>query len=113
VALLRLCIRLTHKDEMVSDILQAIELLGTLPHEVINSVGEQMMAGILNLIKSDANYIRGKKPWETVFTLLRETATHPQASKYSFDAAASLVRESKNINSDNFNECVELLAEFA
>ncbi|RHZ59918.1 hypothetical protein Glove_360g53 [Diversispora epigaea] len=113
VALLRLCIRLTHKDEMVSDILQALELLGALPLEVINSVGEQMMAGILNLIKSDAAYIRGRRPWETVFTLLSATATHPQASKYSFDAISSLVRENKNINSDNFNECVELLAEFA
>lgn len=43
---------------MASDILQALELLGTLSPEVINSVGEQMMAGILNLIKSDAAYIR-------------------------------------------------------
>ncbi|CAJ0754577.1 5076_t:CDS:2, partial [Entrophospora sp. SA101] len=38
VALLRLCIRLTHKDEMVFDILLALELLATLPHDVINSV---------------------------------------------------------------------------
>ncbi|KAF0385373.1 Sec7-domain-containing protein [Gigaspora margarita] len=113
VALLRLCIRLTHKDEMVSDILQTLELLGALPLDVVNSVGEQMMAGILNLIKSDAAYIRGKRPWKTVFTLLHATSTHPQASKYSFDAISSLVRENKNINSDNFNECVELLAEFA
>ena len=43
---------------MVNDILQALELLGALPVDVINSVGEQMMAGILNLIKSDASYIR-------------------------------------------------------
>ncbi|CAG8524766.1 14259_t:CDS:2, partial [Racocetra fulgida] len=71
---------------MVSDILQTLELLGALPLDVVNSV---------------------------VFTLLHATSTHPQASKYSFDAISSLVRENKNINSDNFNECVELLAEFA
>ncbi|CAG8495510.1 3078_t:CDS:10 [Funneliformis caledonium] len=118
VALLRLCIRLTHKviesnDEMVNDILQALELLGALPEEVINSVGEQMMAGILNLIKSDASYIRGKKPWTNVFILFKATVTHPQASRYSFEAIATIIKENKCINRDNFNECVELLTEFA
>ncbi|CAI2169955.1 2331_t:CDS:10 [Funneliformis geosporum] len=113
VALLRLCIRLTHKDEMVNDILQALELLGALPEDVINSVGEQMMAGILNLIKSDVSYIRGKKPWANVFILFKATVTHPQASKYSFEAIATIIKENKCINRDNFNECVELLTEFA
>ncbi|GBB94028.1 hypothetical protein RclHR1_02280001 [Rhizophagus clarus] len=113
VALLRLCIRLTHKDEMANDILQALELLGTLPIDIVNSVGEQMMAGILNLIKSDASYIRGKKPWVNIFILFKATAAHPQASKYSFEAIVFIIKENKNINSDNFNECVELLTEFA
>ncbi|CAJ0627581.1 11413_t:CDS:10 [Entrophospora sp. SA101] len=113
VALLRLCIRLTHKDEMVFDILLALELLATLPHDVINSVGEQMMAGILNIIKSDPSCIKGKRPWESVFKLLRATSTHPQASKYSFDVITFLIKEKKSINLDNFNDCVELLAEFA
>ncbi|CAJ0745271.1 24891_t:CDS:10 [Entrophospora sp. SA101] len=113
VALLRLCIHLTHKDEMISDILLALELLATLPDDVINSVGEQMMAGILNIIKSDPSYIKGKRPREPVFKLLRATSTHPQASKYSFDVITLLIKEKKGINLDNFNDCVELLAEFA
>ncbi|CAG8666174.1 10931_t:CDS:10, partial [Ambispora leptoticha] len=113
VALLRLCIRLTHKEEMVSDVLQSLELLKALPREVINAVGEQMMAGILNLIKSDASYIRGKAPWETVFYLLSATSNHPQASKYSFETIACLVGEHKNISIHNFSESVELLTEFA
>src|SRR5436305_1188277 len=58
-------------------------------------------------------YTRGRKPWANVFTLFKATATHPQASKYSFEAIASIIKENKNINSDNFNECVELLTEFA
>ena len=45
--------------------------------------------------------------------MFKTTATHPQASKYSFEAIASIIEENKNINSDNFNECVELLTEFA
>ncbi|CAG8513943.1 11930_t:CDS:10 [Ambispora gerdemannii] len=113
VALLRLCIRLTHKEEMVSDVLQSLELLKALPLEVINAVGEQMMAGILNLIKSDASYIRGKAPWETVFYLLGATSNHPQASRYSFETIACLVGEHKNISIHNFSESVELLTEFA
>ncbi|KAG9300462.1 hypothetical protein G9A89_010088 [Geosiphon pyriformis] len=113
VALLRLCIRLTHKDEMASDVLKSLELLKALPLEVINSVGEQMMAGILNLIKADASYIRGKALSETIFALLSSTSNHPQACKYSFDAVASLVIEYKNISTHNFSECVELLTDFA
>ncbi|CAG8585934.1 8500_t:CDS:10, partial [Paraglomus occultum] len=112
VALLRLSIRLTHKEEMVSDVLRSFELLRALPTDIIHSVGEQMMAGVYNLIKADSSYIRGQASWETLFGLLRANSTHPQASKYSFDTLV-LINESENVNSDNFNESVELLTEFA
>ena len=43
---------------MVSDVLRSFELLRALPTDIIHSVGEQMMAGVYNLIKADSSYIR-------------------------------------------------------
>ncbi|RUS35496.1 hypothetical protein BC938DRAFT_482565 [Jimgerdemannia flammicorona] len=115
VGLLRLCIRLAHKEEMVSEVFQCLELLLALPPQAMNSVSEQMMAGVLNLIKAEQSCITSRTHWETIFTLLSASATHPEASKYAFEATTCLLSESSNtsIHEDNFSGVVELLGKFA
>src|SRR5690606_19977735 len=64
VGLLRLCIRLAHKDDMAQEVLDALDLLLGLPIDIVPEVAEQMMAGVLNLLKADNTCLRPNLNWD-------------------------------------------------
>lgn len=123
VSLLRLSIRVAHKEEMVEDVCRALELLRSLPQEVMNSVAEQMMAGILVLIKSSETTVTVDPAFtEPILSLLSVATLHPDAAKYAFDAVSILLSSEASsaasgtgmgVNPDNFGEFVDVLINFS
>ncbi|KAF9184746.1 GDP/GTP exchange factor for ARF [Haplosporangium sp. Z 767] len=115
VGLLRLCIRLAHKDDMCKEVLDALDLLLGLPIDVVPEVAEQMMAGVLNLLKADSSCVRPNLNWDVLFALLSSTSNHPEAAKYSFEAISMFVAENdgENVSVENYADCVDLLIRFA
>ncbi|KAK5816093.1 hypothetical protein F5H01DRAFT_343687 [Linnemannia elongata] len=115
VGLLRLCIRLAHKDDMSKEVLDALDLLLGLPIDVVPEVAEQMMAGVLNLLKADTSCVRPNLNWDVLFALLSSTSNHPEAAKYSFEAISMFVAENdgENVSVENYADCVDLLIRFA
>ncbi|KAF9952151.1 GDP/GTP exchange factor for ARF [Mortierella alpina] len=115
VGLLRLCIRLAHKDDMSKEVLEALDLLLGLPIDVVPEVAEQMMAGVLNLLKADTSCVRPNLNWDVLFALLSSTSNHPEAAKYSFEAISMFVAENdgENVSVENYADCVDLLIRFA
>ncbi|KAG0032094.1 GDP/GTP exchange factor for ARF [Podila clonocystis] len=115
VGLLRLCIRLAHNDEMNKEVLDALDLLLGLPIDVVPEVAEQMMAGVLNLLKADSSCVRPNLNWDVLFALLSSTSNHPEAAKYSFEAISMFVAENdgENVSVENYADCVDLLIRFA
>ncbi|KAF9978303.1 GDP/GTP exchange factor for ARF [Actinomortierella ambigua] len=115
VGLLRLCIRLAHKDDMSQQVLDALDLLLGLPIDVVPEVAEQMMAGVLSLLKADTTCVRPNLNWEVLFALLSSTSNHPEAAKYSFEAISMFVSENDggNVGVENYADCVDLLIRFA
>ncbi|GJJ73716.1 golgi-specific brefeldin A-resistance guanine nucleotide exchange factor 1 [Entomortierella parvispora] len=115
VGLLRLCIRLAHKDDMSKEVLDALDLLLGLPIDVVPEVAEQMMAGVLNLLKADSSCVRPNLNWDVLFALLSSTSNHPEAAKYSFEAISMFVAENdgENVSVENYADCVDLLIRFA
>ncbi|KAI9005729.1 hypothetical protein DFJ74DRAFT_691912 [Hyaloraphidium curvatum] len=125
VSLLRLSIRVAHKEEMVEDVCRALELLRSLPQDVMNSVAEQMMAGILVLIKSSESTVTVNPAFtEPILSLLSVATLHPDAAKYAFDAVTILLSDSTattngavpsgvGVNPDNFGEFVDVLINFS
>ncbi|KAJ3113573.1 GDP/GTP exchange factor for ARF [Phlyctochytrium bullatum] len=129
VGLMRLIIRLVHQvkvlwidqrltddeDDMVATVLQSLDLLVGLPSEAFGIVAEQVIAGLLTLIKLDQSILLRHSKWHTVLQLLSATATHPEASKSGFEIATLLVNESADsiVTVENFGECVDLFIGFA
>ncbi|KAG0371001.1 GDP/GTP exchange factor for ARF [Gamsiella multidivaricata] len=115
VGLLRLCIRLAHNDDMSKQVLDALDLLLGLPIDVVPEVAEQMMAGVLTLLKADTSCVRPNLNWDVLFALLSSTSNHPEAAKYSFEAISMFVAENGggNVSVENYADCVDLLIRFA
>ncbi|KAG0227252.1 GDP/GTP exchange factor for ARF [Mortierella sp. GBA43] len=115
VGLLRLCIRLAHNDDMDKEVLDALDLLLALPIDVVPEVAEQMMAGVLTLLKADTSCVRPNLNWDVLFALLSSTSNHPEAAKYSFEAITMFVAEKdgENVSVENYADCVDLLIRFA
>ncbi|KAJ3208352.1 GDP/GTP exchange factor for ARF [Dinochytrium kinnereticum] len=102
-------------DEMVSRVFESLDLLSNLPPEAFNIVAEQVMAGILSLVKLDQTIISRHSRWTSVLHLLSATATHPEAIKSGFEIACILVNENSDsmVSVENFGECVDLFIGFA
>ncbi|KAF9437726.1 GDP/GTP exchange factor for ARF [Entomortierella beljakovae] len=115
VGLLRLCIRLAHNDDMNKEVLDALDLLLGLPIDVVPEVAEQMMAGVLTLLKADTACVRPNLNWDVLFALLSSTSNHPEAAKYSFETISIFVAENdgENVSVENYADCVDLLIRFA
>ncbi|KAJ3296061.1 GDP/GTP exchange factor for ARF [Rhizoclosmatium sp. JEL0117] len=114
VGLMRLLIRMVHKEDMLPQVFQAIELITSLPQETISVVAEQLMAGFLQLIKTDPSLILRYPKWDAVLHLLSSTSMHFEASRFSLEAACILVSDGSNssLTADNFGDCVDLLLSF-
>jgi hypothetical protein len=102
------------QEDMSSYLFQALEMLMSLPSEQLSPVVEQLLAGLLLLVKTDPSILNRYGKWEVVLHLLSATAMHPEAAKYSFELSCLLINDSgESPVADNFGECVDLLVSFA
>ena len=70
VGLLRLAIRLLHKEEVSSQVLLTLRILLLMKHSVLQACGRQISFGLHELIRTNASSITSSRDWVTVFTLL-------------------------------------------
>lgn len=70
VGLLRLAIRLLHKEEVSSQVLLTLRILLLMKHNVLQACGKQISYGLHELIRTNASSITAARDWVTVFTLL-------------------------------------------
>ncbi|XP_020603212.1 Golgi-specific brefeldin A-resistance guanine nucleotide exchange factor 1-like [Orbicella faveolata] len=70
VGLLRLAIRLLHKEEVSSQVLLTLRILLLMKQNVLQACGRQISFGLHELIRTNASSITSSRDWVTVFTLL-------------------------------------------
>jgi len=94
----------------------ALDMLGGLPPEIMNSVAEQVVSGLTLVVNGHTDVIRSQTEWALVFALIRATATHSEAGKLSFELLSSLTsgeRATTVVSLENFGGFVATLDEFA
>ncbi|KXS16367.1 Sec7-domain-containing protein [Gonapodya prolifera JEL478] len=115
IGVLQLAIRLVHREDMADDIGSALQLLQNLPLDLMSSVVEQIMRGLVALIRSGIS--GGSSCVEPTLDLLSIGTVHPQASQHAIEAVSILMsgtgeHASSYVTPENFGEFVDLLIGF-
>ncbi|WWC66365.1 uncharacterized protein I206_100266 [Kwoniella pini CBS 10737] len=116
VGLLRLCQIVTETPELRDQLYIALDVLRSLPSTVLNSVSEQLMAGVAKILEKDENVVSSQTEWNLVIALFRATVAHPEASKVTLRIVQKMASPSSTgpgLTNDNFSGTVALLDEFA
>ncbi|KAI8581103.1 hypothetical protein K450DRAFT_234658 [Umbelopsis ramanniana AG] len=113
VGLLRVCICVADKPSMQNELDKCFKLLLNLPNTVLQAVGEQTMAGILNLLKLNSTQV--SKSWESILDLVQATVGHADASNYGFESAVYILSADNGakLNSAQFAKLVSIFGTFA
>ena len=92
-----------------------LDLLGTLPAGVTNSIGEQVIGGVILLVAKHRDIIQSPTEWSLVFALMRSAMRQPAASRQAFELLTKLVSDGEEqcVTVDNFGGLVNLLDEYA
>ncbi|KAL5490206.1 GEA2 [Sanghuangporus weigelae] len=111
----RLLLVIADKPSLRDQLYVSLDLIGSLPASVATSVGEQIIAGVVELVKSHRNIIRSQTEWGLVFALMRSSMRQPAASRHVFELLTTLVADGPEqcVSSDNFAGLVSLLDEYA
>ncbi|KAF8522156.1 hypothetical protein BU17DRAFT_45284 [Hysterangium stoloniferum] len=115
VGLLRLCLIVAEKPFLRDQLYVALDALGGLPPQVLNAVAEQVVAGLALVVQRYRHIISSQTEWALVFSLIRKTIYHPEASKLSFDLISELASDKPEglITSDNIAGLIAVLDDFA
>ncbi|XP_022788096.1 Golgi-specific brefeldin A-resistance guanine nucleotide exchange factor 1-like isoform X3 [Stylophora pistillata] len=107
VGLLRLAIRLLHKEEVSSQVLLTLRILLLMKHDVLQDCGRQISFGLHELIRTNASSITCSRDWVTVFALLEcvgAAASLPTVTSSN----ASMSTASSDVGSDLTSRDYEL-----
>ncbi|KIJ34647.1 hypothetical protein M422DRAFT_782793 [Sphaerobolus stellatus SS14] len=115
VGLLRLCLVVAEKPVMRDQLYLALDVVGSLPPSVLNGVAEQVVAGVILIVQRYRRMIRSQTEWALVFSLVRKTMAHPEASKHSFGLVQDLASDKPedSVTPDSFVGLIAVLDDFA
>lgn len=102
VGLLRLAIRLLHKEEVSSQVLLTLRILLLMKQNVLQACGRQISFGLHELIRTNASSVTSSRDWVTVFTLLEcvgAAATPPTVTS----GPVAMTTVSKDTDSDSIS----------
>ena len=98
--MLRLAIRLLHKEEVSSQVLLTLRILLLMKHNVLQACGRQISFGLHELIRTNASSITCSRDWVTVFALLEcvgAAASPPTVTS----GPVAVTTVSKDVDSDS------------
>ncbi|CED82462.1 Pattern-formation protein/guanine nucleotide exchange factor [Phaffia rhodozyma] len=115
VGLLRLCVVISIEPSLRDQLYVSLDLLRSLPGPILNSVSEQLMAGVAKILEQDASLIKSQTEWGLILALVRGSISHPEASKTSIGLIDKIIAGElgPGLTSDNFAGIVGILSEFA
>ncbi|KAI5124326.1 hypothetical protein M0805_008933 [Coniferiporia weirii] len=111
----RLLLIIADKPTLRDQLYVSLDLLGSLPTSITVSVGEQVMAGLVVLVRTRRDIIRSQTEWGLVFALMRSAMKQSAASRQSFELLLSLVSDGAEqcVTVDNFGGLVSILENYA
>eukprot|EP00742_Colponemidia_sp_Colp-10_P009616 GILJ01010503.1.p1 GENE.GILJ01010503.1~~GILJ01010503.1.p1 ORF type:complete len:1514 (+),score=239.29 GILJ01010503.1:28-4569(+) len=93
VNLLRLCIRLIHREELGPSLFSALELMCRLSDDMLFQLADRIAAGLAVLVNMSSGSTRALPGWQVVLNLLSRFAHHPTAATAGFEALTDIVKD--------------------
>ncbi|KAH9997514.1 Sec7-like domain protein [Russula vinacea] len=102
-------------SQLRDQIYLSFDLLGGLPPVVANSVAEQIISGLILIVKNHREVISSQTEWNIVLALIRSSVSNLEAARASFDLIQRLIVEGPErcISVDNIIGLVAVLDDFA
>ena len=92
----------------------AFDLLGRQPPTISSAVAEQVAAGLILIATKHKDIIGSQTEWNVVFSLVKSTVGHPEASKQAFEFIHGLIEGPESrVSIDNFSGLVSVLDDYA
>lgn len=93
----------------------SFDLLAGLPAAISGAVAEQIAAGLVLIATKHKEIIGSQTEWNVVFSLMRSTVRHSEASRQTFELVEKLIAEGpeQRVTVDNFAGLVAVLDEYA
>jgi len=113
IGILRVCVRMLHKQEVSDALLKSLALLTKLEPQVADSLADRIAIGVLQIEQANAAYIRSASAWQTVFSILKSHARHPLASAYGIETLGFFMRDCAFLSIANIQPCVETAMAYA
>lgn len=81
VALLRIGVRLLHRQELRDDVLRGLNLLVRLPSETAEILSPLIAVGVHNMIEAHGSIIRSTSGWHAILSILESTANYQSKAR--------------------------------
>uniref|UniRef100_H2ZA16 SEC7 domain-containing protein n=1 Tax=Ciona savignyi TaxID=51511 RepID=H2ZA16_CIOSA len=81
VGLMRMAIRLLHREEVAEEVLASLQILLMIKPSIIPMVSRQIGYGLHELLRTNAANIHARADWITIFTVMK-TLKHPDKKKF-------------------------------
>ena len=77
-------------------------------------MAEQVIAGLIRIVRTHQDIVRSSTEWNLVFALLRSTLGNHEAARQAFELMTALVNDGPEqyVTSDNYPGVVAVLDEF-
>lgn len=94
VALLRVGVRLLHREELRDDVLRGFNLLVRLPPEIADGLSLPVAAGVYNIVKGHGSIIQSTSGWHAILSILESLPKyHVQAREIGLATITLILSE--------------------
>ena len=94
VCLLRVGVRLLHRDELRNDVLRGLNLLVRLPPDTAEVLSVPIAAGVFNIVKTHGSGIHSTSGWHAILSILESSARYQcEAREIGLDTISCLLRD--------------------
>lgn len=94
VCLLRVGVRLLHREELRDDVLRGLNLLVRLPLDTAEVLSVPIAAGVFNIVKTHGSSIRSTSGWHAILSILESSARYqPETREIGLNTISCLLQD--------------------
>lgn len=117
VCLLRVGVRLLHREELRDDVLRGLNLLVRLPPDTAEVLSVPILAGVYNIVKTHGSRIRSTSGWHAILSILESSARYqPEAREIGLSTISCLLQDHSSptgVSAETFTPLLHAILAYA